>query len=103
MDIYTSTTTLIMLDVPSSTSMTLDVMAFSSTAAFRGVKYIGEGLHLFTYGLDKSELGMRTGFFFVGKPGDVIALKWDKNTEQLVRIEERVEGHALEERKFPCS
>ena len=87
-----------MLDVPSGSSMTLDAMAFSSTASFRGIKYLKPGLHLFTYGLDKSELGMRTGFFFKAKPGDVLALKWDKNTEQLVRLEERVEGHALEER-----
>ena len=101
MEMYGTTTTLVIIDMPSGVSLTLDALAFSSTSAFRGIKGIGEGIHLLTYGLDKSELGMRSGFFFLGKPGNVIAWKWDTKTEQLERIEEQIEGQALQERISP--
>lgn len=98
MEAYATTTTLILLDVPTSTSITLDDLAFTSTTSFRGIKLIGEGIHLLTYGLDKSELGMRNGLFFLGRPGNVLAFKWDTKTEQLTRVEEQVQGRELKER-----
>jgi hypothetical protein len=98
METYSLTTTLVILDVPPKVSFTLDTYAFSSTAAFRGIKHISEGPHLLTYGLDTSELGMRTGFFFIDKPGKVFAWRWDKETEQLWPIQEHVEGVALQQR-----
>ena len=101
MEIYSTTTTLVIVDMPSGVSITLDALSFSSTTAFRGIKRIPEGIHLLTYGLDKSELGMRSGFFFEGKPGNVLAWKWDRKIEQLVRIQEQVEGNDLQERTFP--
>jgi len=101
MEEYETTTTLVILDMPSGVSLTLDTLSFSSTTSFRGIKRIGEGIHLLTYGLDKSELGMRSGFFFHAKPGTVSAWKWDLKSEQLTRITEQVEGIALQERNFP--
>ena len=98
MEAYASTTTLVILDVPPGTSITLDTLAFSSTTNFRGIKFIHDGIHLLTYGLDKSELGMRNGFFFNARPGNVSAWKWDKNTEQLLPIREQVEGRELQHR-----
>jgi A1 cistron-splicing factor AAR2 len=98
MEAYGTTTTLVLLDMPSGVSITFDTLSFSSTLSFRGIKLIPEGLHLLTYGLDKSELGMRSGFFFLGKPGNVSAWNWDKNTEQLHQIQEQVERPALQER-----
>ena len=98
MEVYASTTTLVILDVPPGTSITLDTLAFSATTNFRGIKFINDGIHLFTYGLDKSELGMRNGFFFNAKPGNVSAWKWDKMTEQLSPIREQVGGHELRQR-----
>jgi len=98
METYASTTTLIILDIPPGTSMTLDTLAFSSTTSFRGIKFINDGIHLLTYGLDKSDLGMRNGFFFYAKPGNVSAWKWDKRTEQLFPIREQIEAHELQER-----
>jgi len=100
MEVYSRTTTLILFDIPSGAALTFDTFSFASTPSFRGIKYIPEGIHLFTYGLDKSELGIRSGFFFLGKPGNVSAWKWDKSIEQLIRIQETAEGNALEERIF---
>jgi len=99
MEEYASTTTLVILDIPSGASLTIDTMSFSSTSSFRGIKYIGDGVHLLTYGLDKSELGMRNGFFFIGKPGNVSAWKWDKGVEQLARLQEVLQGKELQDRK----
>ena len=98
MEAYRTTTTLILLDMPSGVSVTFDTFTFSTTPTFRGIKLIPDGIHLLTYGLDKSGLGMRSGFFFLGKPGNVSAWKWDKKVEQLHRIQEQVEGAALQER-----
>jgi hypothetical protein len=101
METYATTTTLILLDIPPQTSFTLDNHAFSSTPQFRGLKFLSTGIHLLTYGLDKSDLGMRNGVFFQGNAGDVIAWKWDKSTEQLIRIQEQVQGTELTERIIP--
>ena len=98
MEAYGTTTTLVLLDMPSGVSITFDTLSFSSTTSFRGIKLIPDGIHLLTYGLDQSELGMRSGFFFLGKPGNVSAWKWDKNSEQLHPIQEQVEGPTLQER-----
>src|SRR5437667_12311238 len=62
MEVYSRTTTLILFDIPSGAALTFDTFSFASTPSFRGIKYIPEGIHLFTYGLDKSELGIRSGF-----------------------------------------
>src|ERR1700738_3789432 len=78
MEAYATTTTIVLLDVPPQTSLTLDTLSFSSTASFRGIKFIGPGIHLLTYGLDKSELSMRNGLFFLGSPGTVSAWQWNK-------------------------
>jgi hypothetical protein len=98
MEAYSSTMTLVILDAPPGTSMTLDTLAFSSTTSFRGIKFINQGIHLLTYGLDKTDLGMRNGFFFNAKPGNVSAWKWDEKTEQLFPIREIVQGHELQQR-----
>ena len=98
MEAYASTMTLVILDAPPGTSMTLDTLAFSSTTSLRGIKFINDGIHLLTYGLDKTDLGMRNGFFFNAKPGNVSAWKWDKKTEQLFPIREQVQGHELQQR-----
>jgi len=100
MDTYTSTTTLVLLDIPPQTSFTLDTHAFTSTPQFRGIKFLSPGIHLLTYTLDQSELGMRNGVFFQGKEGDIVAWKWDKATEQLVRIQEQLQGKELTERIY---
>ena len=78
--------------------MTLDMLAFSSTTPFRGIQFINDRIHLLTYGLDKTDLGMRNGFFFNAKPGNVSAWKWNKKTEQLLPIREQVQGHELQQR-----
>jgi A1 cistron-splicing factor AAR2 len=95
---YGTTTTLILLDLPLGASITYDTHAFTSTTSFRGIKRIPEGVHLLTYGLDQSALGMRTGFFFLAKPGDVSAWKWNKKTEQLERLDEHLEPKELQAR-----
>jgi len=95
---YNMTTTLILLDLEPGISITFDTYSFTSTSSFRGIKRIPAGLHLLTYGLDQSELGMRTGFFFMAKPGIVSAWQWNKKIEQLERIEEQVEARDLQER-----
>jgi len=41
---------------------------------------------------------MRNGFFFNAKPGNVSAWKWDRKTEQLLPIQEQIEGHELRQR-----
>lgn len=101
MEAYASTTTVIILDMPAGTLLTFDTLSFTSTTSFRGIKFIEDGIHLLTYGLDKSELSMRTGFIFMGKPGNVLAWKWDNNTEQLARVQEQVQGSELQARSLP--
>jgi A1 cistron-splicing factor AAR2 len=98
MEAYAATTTLVLLDIPAQTTLTLDTLSFTSTPSFRGIKFIGPGVHLLTYGLDKSDLGMRNGIFFLGTPGIISAWQWDKSTELLTRIQEQVQGAALQER-----
>jgi A1 cistron-splicing factor AAR2 len=99
MEVYAQTTTLVILDLPENASITLDHLAFTSTKNFKGIKYIEPGIHLLTYGFDKSDLGMRNGFFFNGRAGVVLAWQWDSATEQLQRIHEQVQGRELHERK----
>jgi len=100
MEVYAQTTTLIILDLAENASVTLDHLAFTSTRNFRGIKYISPGIHLLTYGFDTSELGMRNGFFFLGRAGDVLAWKWDMNTEQLERIHEQLQEKELQESNY---
>jgi hypothetical protein len=101
MESYATTTTLILLDIPPQTSFTLDTYAFSSTPQFRGIKYLDQGIHLLTCGLDKSDLGMRSGLFFQAHPGDVVAYKWDAKTEQLTRIQDQIPQSELTQRSLP--
>ena len=98
MEAYATTTSLILLDIPPQTSFTLDTHVFTSTPQFRGIKYLDQGIHLLTYSLDKSDLGMRTGIFFQAHPGDVLAYKWDTQTEQLTRIQEHLQPAELIQR-----
>lgn len=98
MEVYAKTTTLILLDFPENVTLTFDTFAFTSTKSFRGIKYIDPGIHLLTYGLDKSEVGMRNGFFFIGKSGNVLAWKWNRETEQLDRMHEQIPRNELQER-----
>jgi A1 cistron-splicing factor AAR2 len=101
MEHYSQTTTLIILSLPQNTSLALDALAFTSTSNFRGIKYIPSGLHLFTYGQDKSELGMRSAFFFIARAGEVLPWQWDPSTEELRKVQEQLTPNELAASKSP--
>ena len=78
----------LLLDLPPQALGGIDLLAFTTTPRFRGVKSLPPGLHFVFAGLT-SALSERHGVWFFVKPSsstppDLIIHKWDPSTETLV-------------------
>jgi A1 cistron-splicing factor AAR2 len=81
---------LLMLDLPPAAFCGIDLISFTSSAKFRGIKEIPPGWH-FVYTGATSVLSIRHGTWFYAKPAlpssgdrDVIIKKWNAEREELV-------------------
>lgn len=72
---------LVALDVPAGSAFGVDWQVHTVGPAFLGMKLIPPGLHLAIYGSTLHALG----FFFVARPGGVLAFRWDARSECLER------------------
>lgn len=76
------------LDCPEGMLFGIDYSAWSVGPRFMGVKLVPPGLHYVYSSASSEEVGLsRTGFFLWMRPRDVSVLRWDPETEELVRLE----------------
>ncbi|GAB7339412.1 hypothetical protein MBLNU457_6046t1 [Dothideomycetes sp. NU457] len=78
----------LLLDLPPQALGGIDLLAFTTTPRFRGVKNLPPGLH-FIFAGSTSALSERHGIWFYIKPAsdtppDLVIHKWDPQTETLV-------------------
>ena len=73
------------LDVPSNTEFGIDYNCWRTGDKFKGVKMIPPGIHYIYYSVtDKyGNVGLRNGFFYNFKLGEVYAKRWNKQTETI--------------------
>lgn len=75
------------LECPPSILFGIDYSAWTVGPKFMGVKLIPPGLHFIYCSPSAEEVGaMRSGFFLFMRPRDVAVLRWDPETEELVRL-----------------
>jgi len=75
------------LDCPQNILFGIDYSAWTVGPKFMGVKLIPPGLHFIYCSPSAEEVGaMRSGFFLFMRPRDVAVLRWDPETEELVRL-----------------
>ncbi|KAF8430014.1 A1 cistron-splicing factor [Tirmania nivea] len=92
-------TTLLLLSLPPSTFLSLDLFSFTTsptpqTHPFHGIKLLLSGLHYLSISPGPlSDFSLRTGIWFhaSGAPGSVLALKWDERRGELVLVGEEDE------------
>ncbi|KAI4915230.1 uncharacterized protein J4E92_009508 [Alternaria infectoria] len=77
----------LLLNLPPKALAGIDLLSFTSSPRFRGVKNIPPGLH-FVFTASDSTLSVRHGAWFYVTPGvgspQVFVKKWDESTEDLV-------------------
>lgn len=80
------------LDCPEGILFGIDYSAWAVGPKFMGVKLIPPGLHFIYCSASAEEVGAtRSGFFLYMKPQDIAVLRWDTETEELVRLENQDE------------
>lgn len=80
---------LLLLDVPPSTSFGMDTQVFAVGSNFKGVKMIPPGPHFVYYNAVSrhgNEFSPTTGFFIFPAPSEVIVRQWDPQEECLVKL-----------------
>lgn len=87
MDPATQTNTVLLLNLPPSALGGIDLLSFTTTPRFKGIKNLPPGLH-FVFASSSSSLSVRHGAWFYVSPGNgvpqVFVKKWDPATEDLV-------------------
>lgn len=87
MDPASHTHCLLLLHLPASALAGIDLLSFTTTPRFKGVKNLPPGLH-FTFAASDSSLSVRYGAWFYVSPGagppQVFIKKWNPETEDLV-------------------
>lgn len=84
----------LLLDLPPSALGGIDLLSFTTTPRFRGVKNLPPGLH-FVFASSDAALSVRHGAWFYVSPGtgapQVFIKRWDPNTEDLVAEKSQTE------------
>ncbi|KAF1948051.1 AAR2 domain-containing protein [Clathrospora elynae] len=87
MDPSTINNCVLLLNLPQKALAGIDLLSFTSSPRFRGVKNVPPGLH-FVFTAGDSALSVRHGAWFYVSPGvgspQVFVKKWDEGTEDLV-------------------
>lgn len=84
--------TVLCLDCPEGILFGIDYSAWAVGPKFMGVKLIPPGLHFIYCSGSAEDVGAtRSGFFLFMRPQDVAVLRWDPETEELVRLENQDE------------
>ncbi|KAF2190914.1 hypothetical protein K469DRAFT_696687 [Zopfia rhizophila CBS 207.26] len=87
MDPATQTNCVLMLDLPQLALGGIDLLSFTTTPRFHGVKNIPPGLH-FVFTASDASLSIRHGAWFYVSPGtgppQVFIKKWDSTTEDFI-------------------
>jgi A1 cistron-splicing factor AAR2 len=87
MDPATQTHCVLLLDLPLAALGGIDLLSFTTTPRFRGIKNVPPGLH-FVFASSDAALSVRHGAWFYVSPGSgapqVFVKKWDPKTEDLV-------------------
>ncbi|KAJ4305121.1 hypothetical protein N0V90_000651 [Kalmusia sp. IMI 367209] len=87
MDPASQTHCVLLLDLPASALGGIDLLSFTVTPRFKGVKNLPPGLH-FVFAASDSSLSVRHGAWFYVSPGtgppQVFIKKWSPQTEDLV-------------------
>jgi A1 cistron-splicing factor AAR2 len=87
MDPATQTHCVLLLDLPASALGGIDLLSFTTTPRFKGVKNLPPGLH-FVFASSDAAVSVRHGAWFYVSPGtgapQVFIKKWDPATEDLV-------------------
>ena len=80
--------TLIVLDVPEGTEFGIDYFSWNVGPRFKGVKMIPPGLHFIYYSAVNTggQTAPRTGMFLHSKRQDILVMRWDAATEDVVEI-----------------
>lgn len=80
------------LDCPEGILFGIDYSAWAVGPKFMGVKLIPPGLHFIYCSGSAEEVGAtRSGFFLYMRPKDIAVLRWDPETEELVKLENQDE------------
>jgi A1 cistron-splicing factor AAR2 len=94
MDPATQTHCVLLLDLPPSALGGIDLLSFTTTPRFRGVKNLPPGLH-FVFASSDAALSLRHGAWFYVSPGSgapqVFVKRWDPTTEELVAEKSQTE------------
>jgi A1 cistron-splicing factor AAR2 len=78
------TPTILLLSLPQSCLCGIDLLSFTTSPRFQGIKSLPPGLH-FTFTSSTSSSSLRHGVWFLvpPSPSHLIIKKWDTNNEQL--------------------
>ena len=81
--------TLIVLNVPEGTEFGIDYFSWNVGPRFKGVKMIPPGLHFIYYSAVNSggQSAPRTGMFLYTKHQDVLVMRWDENSEDVLEVD----------------
>lgn len=94
MDPASQTHCVLLLHLPPSALAGIDLLSFTTTPRFRGVKNLPPGLH-FIFASSDTSLSVRHGAWFYVSPGagapQVFIKKWDPSTEELVAEKSQTE------------
>lgn len=87
MDPSTINNCILLLDLPEKALTGIDLLSFTTSPRFRGVKNVPPGLH-FVFAASNSGFSVRNGAWFYVSPGvgspQIFVKKWDESTEELV-------------------
>ena len=81
--------TLIVSDVPEGTEFGIDYFSFNIGPRFKGIKMIPPGLHFIYYSAANrgGQNAPRTGLFLFSRRHDVLVMRWDPTTEDVVEVD----------------
>ncbi|CAO2658269.1 Nn.00g059920.m01.CDS01 [Neocucurbitaria sp. VM-36] len=87
MDPSTINNCVLLLNLPPNALAGIDLLSFTTSSRFRGIKNVPPGLH-FVFAASNSAFSVRQGAWFYVTPGtgspQVFVKKWDEKTETLV-------------------
>ncbi|KAK2800892.1 hypothetical protein FQN51_005827 [Onygenales sp. PD_10] len=91
----TPTPTLLLTSLPAKTLIGIDLLSFTTTPSFHGIKNLPPGPHFLYTGTTES-FSLRNGEWFFIRPNtntgvEIHLRKWDGNVESVVPVDERTE------------